>query len=86
MYVKISTVNVNEDVRISGISAEIVRLDFNPSTVSSVEALKALAAAFITLCDRVAENEPQSKRHVALAKTAVEEAAMWGVKAATTGR
>ena len=61
-----------------------VGITFNPSGSGAVYEIKTLAAALI---DRVALIPDHSGGEVprlkALAMTAVEDAAMWGVKAAT---
>lgn len=71
-----------------------VGVSFNPSQDEMVTAIKEVAASFIDLVaripDRGAEGQPvdpenslERMRLKALAMTAIEEAAMWGVKAAT---
>ena len=68
-------------------SAKIaVNLDFNPSGVKQVDVLKMLAAALITECEKVrdAADGPVQARRASVAITAVEDASMWAVKAATT--
>lgn len=61
-----------------------VGVSFNPSALTAVDEIKTLAAALI---DRVALIPDHSGGEVprlkALAMTAAEDAAMWGVKAAT---
>lgn len=58
---------------------ERVRLGFNPSSDTAVERIKRAAAALI---DAVIA-EAGDPRLSALACTAAEESAMWGVKAVT---
>jgi hypothetical protein len=58
-------------------------MNFNPSADPRVERIKALAAALISACEEVADHNPKAQREADLAKTIAEDAAMWGVKAAT---
>lgn len=76
-----------------------VRISFNPSLESTVDRIKNKTAELIDLMqalrnDEVVkpenaspeafrENSGEKLRLIALAQTAYEEAAMWGVKAAT---
>lgn len=65
-----------------------VRTSFNPSDDSVVQHIKERAAEFINYIDDNVnqEQKPQEGEFLrlkALAMTAVEEAAMWAVKAAT---
>lgn len=68
-----------------------VRTTFNPSDDSKVQHLKERAAEFINYVDQninapdemPRENLGEFVRLKALAMTAIEEAAMWAVKAAT---
>lgn len=66
-----------------------VGLSFNPSGASDVEVIKAMAAALIDKIEAIAEGsmdprqETEVRRLKALAQTAIEEGAMWAVKAAT---
>lgn len=72
-----------------------VGLDFNPSGDDLVARLKQAAAGFIDLIEEIPANTDaegiqaltdqsiERFRLKALAQTAVEEAAMWAVKAAT---
>ena len=64
-----------------GPGMEMVRTDFNPSMSGKVDRVKMLAAALINEID-----DAGIGRHVALAKTAFEEGAMWAVKALTEKR
>jgi len=73
-----------------------VRASFNPSHDNLVDRIKAKTAELIDLCSGI--GEPQSgvptitqgdsevARLKALAMTHYEDAAMWAVKAATTGK
>ena len=70
---------------VSDEAREAVRLKFNPSGLPRVDRLKRLAAAFITECDRVAAEVPDSGRSIAVAKTNMQTASMWAVLGATTG-
>ena len=59
--------------------------DFNPSGDSNVTSIKRIAAELIDTIDQWVDDrgDPEVKRLKALAMTHVEDAAMWGVKAAT---
>ena len=61
------------------LGAQRVRLDFNPGSDTAVDRIKRAGAAFVDAINI----EPGDPRRKALAMTAAEEAAMWGVKAAT---
>lgn len=63
--------------------AETVRLDFNPAGDPTVRQIKEQTAELIDMCN--SELKVKDPRLAALAATAYEEAAMWAVKAATTG-
>jgi hypothetical protein len=66
-----------------------VRIKFNPSAESSVDQIKQDTAKLIDLCEMLNNSETSSAergRLFALAQTAYETAAMWAVKAATTGK
>ena len=65
-------------------SMALVRASFNPSGKEEVDAIKLLAAALIAEINAYKAN-PTTARHASLAITAVEEGAMWAVKAATAG-
>jgi hypothetical protein len=60
-------------------------IDFNPSGDETVNKIKRAAADLIDLLDTMANpaDNPEVNRLKALAITHVEDAAMWGVKAAT---
>lgn len=60
-----------------------VRAGFNPSGDPRVESIKSLSAQLIDICEDLKASDP---RLASLAQTAYEEAAMWAVKAATTGK
>ena len=64
-----------------------VGIDFNPSGDDMVGKIKLAAADLIDLIGDVEDSVPSSHDEVnrlkALAQTAIEEGAMWGVKAAT---
>jgi hypothetical protein len=86
MHVVINTANLaGEQVPIQQSAADAVRMTSNPSAKPQVERLKALAAAFISECDRVAAEVPNSGREAAVARTNMQSASMWAVLAATTG-
>ncbi len=69
-----------EDTRAMTAGEKAVRLDFNPSKDGTVHDIKYYTAQLIDLCETLKDRDP---RLAALAQTAYEEAAMWGVKAAT---
>ncbi len=91
MKVSIHTAAIpDQDVNISDEAAAVVRMSFNPSSLPTVDCLKALAAAFISMCADVSgapnsSGKPVS-RECAIAMTHMETAAMWAVKAATAGK
>ena len=63
-----------------------VGLLFNPGGSGLVHDLKARAAEFIDACEDMRQDRGapiEVQRLVSLAQTAMEEAAMWAVKAAT---
>lgn len=60
-----------------------VGIDFNPSADDMVGQIKRKAADLIDLIDSVDAEHPERFRLKALAITAIEEGAMWAVKAAT---
>jgi hypothetical protein len=64
-----------------------VRTQFNASASASVDVIKQQAATLINTIDSLRPSQCSSEqaRLIALAMTAVEEGAMWGVKAATYG-
>jgi hypothetical protein len=65
------------------VGASRVRESFNPSKDNVVDKLKRYTADLIDLCEDFKQLDP---RLAALAQTAYEEACMWAVKAATTGK
>lgn len=62
---------------------KMVRTEFNPSQDSWVDQIKQKSAELINLCETIKE-AGHDPRLTSLAQTAFEEAAMWGVKAATS--
>lgn len=62
-----------------------VRTEFNPSNESIVDQIKQKSAELINLIDSLPSppNPSEAGRLKSLSITAYEEAAMWGVKAAT---
>jgi hypothetical protein len=60
-----------------------VRVKFNPSANGLVDQIKQKSAELIDLCEQLKEKDA---RLAALAQTHYEDAAMWAVKAATTGK
>ncbi|MYE00427.1 MAG: hypothetical protein F4Y03_03995 [Alphaproteobacteria bacterium] len=63
-----------------GPGLELVRSEFNPSASGKVDRIKVLAAALINEIDALPDDDPSLK---SVAKTEVEGAAQWAVKAAT---
>ena len=64
-----------------------IRTKFNPSDDSAVQHIKERAAEFINyINDTLQTPDGESARLKALAFTAIEEAAMWGVKLATISK
>lgn len=60
-----------------------VGINFNPSKASVVDQIKQKAAELIDLIEEIPADANDRPRLKAIAQTAVEEAAMWAVKAAT---
>lgn len=60
-----------------------VGIAFNPGGNEMVNKIKRAAADLIDLVESIEATEPEVGRLKALAMTHVEDAAMWGVKAAT---
>ena len=61
----------------------LVRVDFNVSGNSEVDQIKTEAARLIDRIEALPAPDGDTGRHQALAMTAIEEGAMWGVKTAT---
>jgi Ser-tRNA(Ala) deacylase AlaX len=70
------------------IGEQRVRIDFNPSNEDTVFQMKQKAAELINDAERIKtySEDPEVKRLASLAATAIEEGAMWLVKAATAGK
>jgi hypothetical protein len=87
MHVTINTPSLHDvEVPISTHCANTARLTYNPSNSPDVHRLKALAAAFLTECDRIlCTSKSQSAREFATAKTNAQTALMWAVAGATAG-
>ena len=65
---------------------EAVRYTFNPTDNRDVQHIRRETAYLIDFCEDIKNKDPRGRgRLVALAQTAYEEAAMWAVKAATSG-
>lgn len=60
-----------------------VGISFNPSADPNVDAIKAQAAGLIDLINALPSQDGEQGRLKALAMSAIEEGAMWAVKAAT---
>jgi len=73
------------------IGEDRVRIKFNPSADGLVDQIKQKSAELINLCEESRSNgavspSAESNRLWSLAQTHYEDAAMWAVKAATTGK
>lgn len=62
-----------------------VGITFNPSNDDTVGRIKRAAADLIDLIEGIPADTEDRPRLKALAQTAIEEGAMWAVKAATKG-
>jgi len=60
-----------------------VGITFNPSGNENVEKIKRAAADLIDLVETLPRIDGEASRLIALSQTHIEDAAMWGVKAAT---
>jgi hypothetical protein len=67
----------------ASIGEDRVRITFNPSSVGEVDQIKQKAADLINFIDALPAPAGETIRLKALAMTAIEEGAMWAVKAAT---
>lgn len=67
---------------------ELVRYSFNPSGSWEAASCKALAAAFISQCEQLRDDDPvgYDPRAAAIAITNAETASMYAVKSATKSR
>lgn len=74
-----------EIVRVSEDAEKLVRFAFNPSGLMTVTRIKALAAAFISECQRLQAENPAAGREAAVAITDMQKASMMAVAAATIG-
>lgn len=70
------------------IGEQRVRIDFNPSNQDAIFQMKSKAADLINEAERIKQltTDNEVKRLASLAATALEEGAMWLVKAATAGK
>jgi hypothetical protein len=62
---------------------QMVRISFNPAGDHLTEQIKQMTAELIDMCEANKDKDP---RLAALAVTTYENAAMWAVKLATTGK
>lgn len=84
MHVTIHTAAIPDGTAvITNSAAELVRMGFNPSKVSSVDRLKALAAAFVSECEAIRDARGNGAREAAIAITEMQGASMFAVAAAT---
>lgn len=82
MHIIVNLPKANDEViLITDAAARDVRLNSIPSEMKKVELIKAVAAAFISALDHIPDGS--AGREKALARTAIQEAAMWAVAAAT---
>ena len=79
-----------EDSKEKTLGERRVRTDFNPGNNDKVQNLKEKFAHLINDVEKLKEFhepdhqvDPEKMRLIALAQTAIEEASMWAVKAAT---
>lgn len=61
---------------------ERVGVSFNPSNNPTIDSIKHQAAGLIDAINDIPTDNPEAARLKALAMTAIEDGAMWGVKAA----
>jgi hypothetical protein len=87
MHINIHTAALaNEEVSISDSAAQAIRMGFNPSAIKDVDRLKAIAAAFISECERIkATPGNYAGRELSVAITEMQTASMWAVLGATKG-
>ena len=84
MHVIINTANLHDaEVPISDGAAQLVRMNFNPSTKPRVDRIKALAAALISECQVIQGEIPAGAREALVAMEDVQKASMMAVAAAT---
>jgi hypothetical protein len=76
------TIKLSRSIEMT-IGTDRVRVSFNPSADSVVDQIKQKTADLIDLCETL---KPLDVRLASLAQTNYEDAAMWAVKAATTGK
>ena len=62
---------------------QLVRTDFNPSSATEVDLMKAKFARLIDDVDAITGGDAHMERHKALARTELETACMYAVKAMT---
>lgn len=83
------TISINGKDFTMGVSQtalDVVRSNFNPSAQSTVDHAKVLGAALISLMEPTRDARGEGGRCAALAITQAETAAMFAVKALTSGR
>ena len=64
---------------------ERVRLAFNPSGRTEIDAMKFVMATAMTMCEQVRDRDPARGRSAAIAITELQTASMYAVHAMTTG-
>lgn len=72
-------------IEVSAEAMEAVNLAFNPSSHMKVTSLKVLGAVMLQACDIEQTDRQHAGRDWAVARTNIETAVMWAVKAATRG-
>ena len=86
MHVIINTTALTgEEVPINSTAAEVVRMGFNPSTLPPVDRIKALAAALVSECENIRDENRDAAREASIAITEIQGATMFAVAAATKG-
>lgn len=84
MHVKIHTANIPDgETHITNDAAALVRMGFNPSRFEQVDRIKALAAALISECELIRDQQGSGAREAAVAITDTQKASMMAVAAAT---
>ncbi|ETX26496.1 DUF7681 family protein [Roseivivax isoporae] len=84
MHVKIHTTAIPDgQCTITDTAAALVRMGFNPSTLHTVDTIKALAAALVSECEAIRDAKGPGAREAAIAITDVQKASMMAVAAAT---
>jgi hypothetical protein len=84
MHIKIHTAALPDaQATITDSAAKLVRMGFNPSTLHTVDTLKAIAAAFVSECEAIRDAQGPGAREAAIAITDMQKTSMMAVAAAT---